>query len=294
MRRLLLAIPFVVAACSSNKDPFAGGGDAGGSAGGDAAHAADGGLFDAAPTHSCVAAPKRIVVIGDSITACSVIGGPMAADCVSKQFSDYVIAHYGPGATYENYAVGGARIGDIAGQLANAPATMGPTLVMFFIGGNDLTPYLGQSDAAAMTGWTGTVEPMLQAMYDATFATLADTTKFPGGATLLMNTQYNPFDDCSAPSAASPLSATKNAILGMFNDKIRMIASAHPQTAIVVDQHAPFLGHGLNYQGTACPYYVANATYYMQDLIHANAAGNAVLAGVDNGGADRLYRDCTN
>jgi hypothetical protein len=31
----------------------------------------------------------------------------------------------------------------------------------------------------------------------------------------------------------------------------------------------------------------------MQDLIHANAAGNTDLANVANTGADRLYRDCT-
>ncbi|MEP6859935.1 MAG: SGNH/GDSL hydrolase family protein [Deltaproteobacteria bacterium] len=290
MRRLVLAIPLFIAACSSNKDPFAGGDAGSGSSGGDAGHVADGGLFDAAPTHSCVAAPKRIVILGDSITACSVIGGPMAADCVSKQFSDYVIAHYGPGATYENHAVGGAVINDIAGQLAGVPATPGPTLVMLFIGGNDLTPYLNKSDAAAMTGWTGTVEPMMQAMYDATFTALADTSKFPGGATLLMNTQYNPFDDCSA--APYMISASKTEILHEFNDKIKTIAGAHGASAIVVDTHSPFLGHGLNYQATTCPHYIANTTSYMQDLIHANAAGNAVLAGVDNGGADRLYRDC--
>jgi lysophospholipase L1-like esterase len=291
MRRLVLAIPFLVAACSS-KDPFAGGGDASsGSGGSDAATAKDGGLFDAAPVHSCVAAPARIVVLGDSITACSVIGGPMAADCVSKQFSDYVIAHYGPGATYENYAVGGAQLKDIAGQMATVPATQGPTLMMLFIGGNDLTPYLTQSDAAAMAGWTGTVEPMMQSVYDATFAALGDSTKFPGGATLLMNTQYNPFDDCTAsPYNISP---AKTEILHEFNAKIETIAGAHGAGAIVVDQHAPFLGHGHHYQVTTCPYYMANATPYMQDLIHANAAGNAVLAGVDNGGADRLYRDCT-
>jgi lysophospholipase L1-like esterase len=210
---------------------------------------------------------------------------------VSKQFSDYVIAHYGPGATYENYAVGGAQIKDIAGQLAGVPATPGPTLVMFFIGGNDLTPYLTQSDAAAMTGWTGTVEPMMQSMYDATFATLGDTAKFPGGATLLMNTQYNPFDDCTAPPYN--ISAAKTDILHQFNDKIKTIAGAHGDSAIVVDTHSPFLGHGHHYNVATCPYYMANATQYMQDLIHANAAGNAVLAGVDNSGADRLYRDCT-
>ena len=208
---------------------------------------ADAGLFDAAPTHSCVAAPKRIVILGDSITACSVIGGPMAADCVSKQFSDYVIAHYGTGATYENYAVGGAQINDIAGQLAGVPATQGPTLVMFFIGGNDLTPYLTQSDAAAMTGWTGTVEPMMQAMYDATFATLADTSKFPGGATLLMNTQYNPFDDCTARALQHQRGQERDPPR-RSTTTIKTIAGAHGASAIVVDQHAPFLGHGHHYK----------------------------------------------
>jgi lysophospholipase L1-like esterase len=287
MRRLATLLLF--AACSS-KDPFAGG-DAPPAGSGDASHVIDGGLFDAAPVHSCAPAPTRVVVIGDSITACSVIGGPMAADCVSKQFSDYVIAHYGPGASYENYAVGGAQLADIAGQMANVPATQGPTLMMLFIGGNDLTPYLTQSDAAAMTGWTGTVEPMMQSVYDTTFAALGNAAKFPGGATLLMNTQYNPFDDCTA--APYNISQAKTTILHEFNDKIKTIAEAHADGAIVVDTHSPFLGHGHHYNVTTCPYYMANAAPYMQDLIHANAAGNAVLAGVDNGGADRLYRDCT-
>jgi lysophospholipase L1-like esterase len=230
-------------------------------------------------------------VIGDSITACSVVGGAQNANCVSKQFADYVIAQYGPGATYENYAVGGAKIADIAGQLANVPTTQGPTLLMLFIGGNDLTPYLTQSDAAATTGWTGTVEPMLQAVYDSIFAATADPAKFPGGATVLMNTQYNPFDDCTA--APYNISQTKTMILREFNDKIKTIAAAHPEAAIVVDTHSPFLGHGKHFDVATCPYYMANATPYMQDLIHANPVGNGVLAGVENSGADRLYRDCT-
>jgi GDSL-like Lipase/Acylhydrolase family len=278
MRRLVIAT-LLFAACSS-KDPFAGG-DAPLAGSDDAGHAIDAGTFDAAPPHACVTAPARIVVIG----------GPMAADCVSKQFSDYVIAHYGPGATYENYAVGGAQLADIGGQMANVPATQGPTLMMLFIGGNDLTPYLTGSDAAAMTGWTGTVEPMMQSVYDATFAALGNPAKFPGGATLLMNTQYNPFDDCTA--APYNISQAKTTILHEFNDKVKAIAAAHADSAIVVDTHSPFLGHGHHYNVATCPYYVANATPYMQDLIHANAAGNAILAGVDNGGADRLYRDCT-
>src|SRR5438874_386312 len=82
-------------------------------------------------------------------------------------------------------------------------------------GGNDLAPYIFMSDAQAMAAWNGTIKANLQSTYAATFATLADPSKFPGGATLLMNTQYNPFDEC----AAGPynVSLVKQAILGEFN-----------------------------------------------------------------------------
>src|SRR5258706_8850120 len=255
MRRSLFVL-ILLGACSSNKDPFANTPD--GRAGAGNANAADESVVggDGGP-HQCVAAPKRVIVVGDSIVACSVIGGPQGPDCMSKQFSDYVIAHYGAGASYENHAVGGAVLNDIAGQLAGVPATQGPSLVLIYIGGNDLSPYIFQSDSAAMTAWTGTISPKLTSVYNATFATLADSAKFPGGATLLMNTQYNPFDDCTA----SPynVSAVKIGVLPRFNDQVKAIAAAHPVASIVVDQHKPFLGHGHHYNVTTCPYYMANA-----------------------------------
>jgi lysophospholipase L1-like esterase len=284
-----LSILFITtaAACSS-KDPFMNDGI-------DAPAPGDGGLGDASTTvdaapHSCAPAPKRIVVLGDSITACTVIGGPQSADCASKKFSDYVIAHYAPGATYENHAVGGAKLADIAGQLTTIQAAAGPALVMIFIGGNDLSPFIFQSDAAATTAWQ-MIETQMTSVYDNVFTTLGNTTTFPAGATLLMNTQYNPFDDCTA--APYNVSATKTGILHMFNDKMRAIGDQHGAAAIVVDQHGPYLGHGHHYNVTTCPHYQAGATPYMQDTIHANAAGNVDLANVMNSGADRLYRDCT-
>src|SRR5258705_414391 len=92
---------------------------------------------------------------------------------------------------------------------------------------------------------------------------VGDSAKFPGGATLLMNTQYNPFDDCTA----SPynVSAVKIGVLHMFNDQVKAIAAAHPVASIVVDQHKPFLGHGHHYNVMTCPYYMANAVSMMQD-----------------------------
>jgi hypothetical protein len=288
MRTELIAISIfgALTACS-NKDPFSQGSDA--PPGGDGRLTDSSSTADAAP-HHCVAAPARIIGIGDRITACSVIGGPQSADCVSKKFSDYVIAQYGPGATYENHAVGGAKLADISGQLAGVPAGAGRALVMIYIGGNDLSPFIFQSDQAAMDAYTMQIEPALVSVYAATFSTLADAAKFPDGATLLMNTQYNPFDDCTAPPYN--LSATKTGILHMFNDKVNAIGTQQGNAAIVVDQHTPFLGHGHHYNVTTCPYYQAGDVAWMQDTIHANAAGNVDLANVADSGADRLYRDC--
>ncbi len=282
MRALTLAL-FLVA-CSS-KDPFTGGADA--PPGGDGGPTDGSSTIDAAP-RQCAPKPSRVVVLGDSITACSVIGGPQTADCVSKKLADYVIANYSA-TTYENHAVGGAKLADIASQLNTIQPAPGPALVVIYIGGNDLSPFIFQSDAQAMTAYQ-MIEPMLVSVYDAVFAKLANTTTFPNGAVLLMNTQYNPFDDCTA----SPynLSAAKITILHKFNDKVRSIAEAHGAAAIVVDQHKPFLGHGHHNTVATCPYYTAGAADWMQDTIHANVAGNVSLANVMTAGADRLYRDC--
>ena len=287
MRAISTALFLVatIAACGGQKDPFAGGPDA--------AHNGDGGPtdggtdIDAAP-RMCAAKPKRVVVLGDSITACSVIGGAQNADCVSKKVSDYVIATYGA-TTYQNLAVGGAKLADIQAQLDNIQPAAGPALVIMYIGGNDLSPFIFQSDQQAMAGYA-MIEPMMTSVYNAVFAKLANTTTFPDGAVLLMNTQYNPFDDCTA----SPynLSPAKTALLHTFNDKVISIANAHIQQAIVVNQHGPFLGHGHHYNVATCPFYKAGAAAWMQDTIHANPAGNVDLANVMNAGVDRLYRDC--
>src|SRR5437867_323164 len=108
MRALFPALFLVAAACSSSKDPFAGGPDA--PPHGDGGPT-DGGSTDDAAPRKCSPTPSRVVVLGDSITACSVIGGAQNADCVSKKVSDYVMATY-HATTYQNLAVGGAKLAD--------------------------------------------------------------------------------------------------------------------------------------------------------------------------------------
>lgn len=285
---IALSVSLSMAACSES-DPFQNAGDGGGTGSDGGGPTDGGGGFDGAP-RACAPTPSRVVVLGDSITACSVVGGAQNANCVSKKLFDYVSGTYASGATYQNLAVGGARLDDIAAQLGNIQSAPGPALVYIYIGGNDLSPFIFQSDQAATNAWTNTISPKLDSVYAAVFAKLADTAIFPGGATLLMNTQYNPFDDCTA----SPynLSQTKTGILHMFNDKLVAIAAAKGDAALIVDQHGPYLGHGHHYGVMACPHYMSGAAPFMQDQIHANAAGNTQLAAVANAGVDRLYRDC--
>lgn len=272
---------FAGAACGGG-NPSAGGDD-------EVAPDADPAAPDAAPARACAAPPSRVVVVGDSIVACPVIGGPQNAACVSKQLAEYVIATHAPGASYENYAVGGAKLADLAGQIANIPAGTGPVLLVVYMGGNDLSPYIFQSDESALAGWAN-VGTTLNDVWTETFETLASDDRFADGVTVLMNTQYNPFDDCTAPPYS--VSATKNGIARMYNGELGAIAERAGDAAILVDQFTPYLGHGHHSTVATCPHYQAGATPYMEDLIHANAAGNVALAAVMKNGTDRLYRDC--
>jgi lysophospholipase L1-like esterase len=288
MRTWFVLVALSVAACGGNEDPFAGDDDTVGGDDDDTTVAPDAAPTtgaDAAPPRACAPTPKRVIVLGDSITACSVIGGPQNANCVSKQFFDYVKANYAPEAEYVNRAVGGARLRDLAGQIDGIPEGDGPNLVLVYMGGNDLAPYIFQSDADAMAAWDD-INGELNTEWTSAFEKLR---ALEGGSTVIMNTQYNPFDDCTAPPYN--LSATKINILHMYNARLGELAAAQGDAAVLVDQFTPYLGHGHHYSVSTCPHYAAGMTPFMEDLIHANAAGNAQLASVVNGGADRLYGD---
>ncbi len=284
----------VAAGCSDESNPFVNNGD--GSPGTD--DPVDGGpgdvdarppTADAGPLRACATTPTRVVVLGDSITACSVVGGENHADCVSKKFFDHVKSNYAPSATYENVAVGGAQTSGLMQQYTQVAGGAGHVLVMVYMGGNDLAPYIFQSDAAAMSAFESIVDGVV-ADWQELFAYFDDATRFPGGVTIVMNNQYNPFDDCTA----SPynLSQLKTNLLHMFNAILVDLANEHFANTILVDQYTPYLGHGHHYSVTTCPHYAPGQTAFMKDLIHANPAGNTALAAELNRGADRLYEEC--
>jgi lysophospholipase L1-like esterase len=227
-----------------------------------------------------------MIVLGDSIAACQNVGGKMGPDCSLRKLYDYTKATYAPALTYENVAVGGAVTADVsASQLGGVTPGPGAALVVIFVGGNDLAKYIFASDAAAMKGLE-TDLPGVLAAWGQVFAFFGDRSKFPDGYRMIMNNQYNPFDDCTA--LPYNVSAKKFELLHQFNDELAKLAQARGAT--ITDQYTPFLGHGHHYNVMSCPHYIPGAAGWMSDLIHPNAAGHADLFEQWKKTVDGLYR----
>lgn len=228
------------------------------------------------PGADCQPTPTRMVVLGDSIPACAGVGGKDSDDCAPKRVNDWLDANVGP-ITYENLSVGGAVTTDIVNsQLGTIEVGMpGHALVMIYIGGNDLAPYIFASDQAALDGWNNTTGPEVAAAWETILDFLGDAGNFPDGVTLLMNTQYNPFDDCTA--APYFVSEVKTMLLHAHNDALTERANSR-EWAFITDQHPSYLGHGHYWNNASCPHYMEGSEAWMGDLIHPNGPGHHHLA----------------
>ncbi len=237
---------------------------------------------------ACAPVPSRLIVLGDSITACTGVGGKEAATCGPKILHSNLAAGDAPSITYENLAVPGAVTTDVVDQqLATVTGGAGHALVLIYVGGNDMQRFLTMSDSDAQAGFPAALVRIEQD-WQSIFSFFDDTVAFPDGTTILMNDQYNPFDDCTAPPFN--LSAIKSELLGQHNDQLASLATSQSNAAIT-NQHEPYLGHGHHYDVQACPHYNAGAEPFMADIIHPNAAGHAHLATQWDLVTDRLY-DC--
>lgn len=243
------------------------------------------------PPAACQPVPTRMVVLGDSIAACAGVGGKDSGDCGPKQLSDYLAANYGP-LTYENLSVGGAVTSDVSNyQLFDIEVGVpGHVIVMIYIGGNDLAQYIFLPDQTAIDGWNNTTGPEVAAAWEDILDFLGDPANFPDGVTLLMNTQYNPFDDCTA--APYFVSETKTDLLHAHNQALTDRADSR-EWAFITDQHPSYLGHGNHYTASSCPYYDASFEGWMGDVIHPNVLGHEHLAEMMAAVADtQIYGGC--
>lgn len=250
---------------------------------------ADTGNVDETGAGECPPTPTRFIVLGDSIFTCFNVGGKDDEQCSAKALHSYLTEAVGPMA-YENIAVNGAVTNDVVtNQLPSLEVGMnGHTFVLILIGGNDLQPFIYESDQQTEATYNE-IRPELDADWAEIFAFLQDPANFPDGTTVVMNTQYNPFDDCTAPPYN--LSQFKSDLLDEYNDDLIAKAGAQPNAAIA-EQHDPFLGHGHHYNVMSCPFYMEGADNWMFDIIHPNVAGHASLATVLQAKSDEVYAGC--
>jgi hypothetical protein len=243
---------------------------------------------------ACGTQPARYIVLGHSVAACYQVGGPTSETCSLKNVETYLATKF-PGLAYENYAVNGALIADVVNtQLAKVAGGPGNVFVNLYIGGNDLAAHLYEPDATAEQSWQN-LQPAATQNLNAILAYFEDATRFPGKATILVNSQYNPFDECvtlTNPYATS----VKQGIVKQFNDLLVTIVAGH-KTSVVVDQYGAVLGHGDNYdQATsngqppmACPHYASGAASWMADLIHPNTLGHVALTKAMTATVDSIF-----
>lgn len=234
----------------------------------------------------CKTTPARYVVLGHSVAHCFAVGGVDSETCSIKATQTYMATKF-PGLTYENLAVDGALIADVkTKQLPSIKTGPGHIFVNLFIGGNDLAAHLYEDDATAAQSWAK-IKPQAQADYESILSYFDDTTKFPDGATIMVNSQYNPFDECQA-GVYSFVSLAKQGYIKEFNQVVLAVTANHKNAALV-DQYTTFLGHGHNYNQSKCPKYIANADYWMADLIHPNEKGHVDLLTQMKAAVDSIY-----
>ena len=293
-------------ALSSDEETLGTTGEGSASAGGEGEGSTSGGQVTSADASSgeetgdpsggeiCGDIPTRMMFFGDSLFACfGQDGGKDAPSCGARLAHEYLAENFAPGVTYENLAVSGAVTRDVVmDQMPDAPVGMpGHTLVVIWVGGNDISGLLLTSDAEAEASYRNQLAPELEMLWDEMLAFVDDPANFPDGATLIINTQFNPFDDCTANPFAF-MTPLKTELLAEYNDVLRDRVAARPNTYLA-DQFPVFLGHGHHFGTASCPHYTENSPYWMlggTDLVHPNGLGHVSIAGTLYGTIYTLFQ----
>lgn len=241
--------------------------------------------------------PARYVVLGDAVPAgAEGINGPDDPVNGFKKLHTYIKEKYKVAElSYENVAKAGAVTADIPGKQIDTVDTgkAGHVLVNIHVGGNDLAKFILKSDKAAQDAFDGTISKA-EADWRSVFDFFEDKSKFPDGATFIVNTQYNPFDDCTELHNLFRVSDAKIELMKKFNQRLRDLTKER-KTGIVADQYLEFLGHGHHHAKSQCPHYKDGADYWLiggADLTNINEKGYAAMGRVFEKVADTLYAGC--
>lgn len=259
------------------------------------------------PNANCKSLPGQMVVLGDFTPAGrDPIDGPNDAKNGFKIVHEHLKRKYSrPSLVYKNYASPTSLFKELAEtQMKSAPTgTSSPTLVLIHSGSNDLAEFITKSSSAAETAFP-TRWAESKTTLDNLVAHFNDKTKFPGGATILINTLYNPFDDCKTTIVPifAVMDETKTRLMGQFNTNLKNYAKGVDNMHFV-DLHGPFLGHGRNHENQNCASYKPNADIWLKGgtytlggdktvLTDLNVKGHAKVGELINAKLDALFSGC--
>jgi hypothetical protein len=227
----------------------------------------------------CRSTPRRLIVLGDSIAACSGLSGMAESpDCFGMLIADHLRGQLAPDLVTENHAAAGARTASLLQQAVEVEPGPGHVWVLVYAIGNDLAGHAMESHGDVLA-FINTGIPRWGAAWQTVFDYFGDVERFPDGVTYLLNTQYSPYDLCPDPgSGHSGISDFDEGVIRCVNRLLfREIAEARTD-AVAVDQYPGWLGHGNNADVPTCPYYSAGAESWMADSVHPNVLGNRHLA----------------
>ena len=192
-----------------------------------------------------------------------------------------------------NWADSGDTSGDVKkDQLPKfAPTYASPVIVTIHVGGNDFNDHKIM-DFLAKPAQIAADGELLESNLSAVLSFFENPARFPAGAFVFVANIFSPTDDtcgfegkpaydggwcdkirsfgCLAPAWVEQLKA--------YNTHIANAVAGHP-SATLVDTHAAFLGHGMNFDDPAGPHYIGPGAvnYFNTDCVHPNAAGHHAI-----------------
>ncbi|MCB9554869.1 MAG: SGNH/GDSL hydrolase family protein [Deltaproteobacteria bacterium] len=239
--------------------------------------------------------PTLFVNLGDSIAAGYGVPSDLAFRSLLFQNVDSRYPAYAkqdlssryPGIQIYDRALAGSTSDELRWQVAAVPAnTTGGTLVSISIGGNDL---LSDVNAMVVPEAVKNKGQEVIANIKHVIDHFSDAKNYPGKATFLIFTVYDPTDHmgtipkevkvidlCEQVKAFGPLIGTTLAAhLRLFNNELIQFAKQR-SNVLVVDTHAGFLGHGYHYADTQSTFYDANdpSLWFSYDCLHPNIRGH--------------------
>jgi lysophospholipase L1-like esterase len=233
----------------------------------------------------CRPKPARLIALGDSIATCTLV--PNSAPCAPDLLADYLRTKYAPELRFESYALHGTRTADLREQASYVAPGPGHLLVWVFSGGNDLMDCSHPSVDMTRACVDALVEKV-PSQWQALFAYFTDRTRFPDGATFVLNTQYSLHDGCHH-SLGSP-GFVEQQIL-RFNQAAELAPADARSDTIAIDQFPEWLGHARNAADAGCPHFDANDhdAWLFFDGIHPNELGQCQIAAKAQVALDRMY-----